>query len=155
MNNVCAQCFQNHGPTPVGTYHIGEGFLDPGRHTISYRLTPLDMRCYHTDPPRYRDSFLIHYGFDPAGRYSTGCIIIPESETQDDREELNLLGGGTLEVIASTRPFSYDTGCMGSARADQGAHLPIDWELWICGDYSKPCELVDACSGMMNPEVTQ
>lgn len=80
----------NRGPIPVGTYVISEGYLDPVRPDISYRLIDKARAC-----PK-RNGFLIHHGTQTPPVWSTACIIIPDTV---GRDMLNRYGGGTLEVI--------------------------------------------------------
>ena len=110
FNKSCAQCFPDHGPIPVGNYTIGEGYLDPVRPLMTYRLTVLNELC---DPPgatkHVRDGLLIHHGDAPPASWSTGCIVIPD---QVSRDLLNKYGGGLLEVKASKDGFDPKKGCM-------------------------------------------
>jgi hypothetical protein len=118
INNACAQCYKqvwrneagkiveaHGGPIPVGSYDIGQGFLDPERPMMSYRLTPRDVPC------KSRSGMMIHFGtLSPGevsrGGWSEGCVVVPAEKLADGtfdnslRDQINRYGGGTLDVFA-------------------------------------------------------
>lgn len=74
MNQGSAEADSNHGPVPVGLYHIGLSFADKGKYGSVLSLTPTGHDA------RGRSGFLIHGdSLNPnhQGHASEGCIILP------------------------------------------------------------------------------
>lgn len=123
INNPCAQCWVSggEGPLPEGEYVIAQGYLDPDRPFMSYKLekirtlcegtyVPDDLRELNAVVPKIvglNNAFMIHFGDVKSGttlgEWSEGCVVVADNANAM-RDRINTLGGGTLTVKFSATP---------------------------------------------------